>query len=141
MKFGNGSVYLAGPRNRKGKSWRVDAVNKIAKAGLQCTIFIPESVGQLKGGFCRLDKEEKSKWQKFAIASATTVLFWYPPDASEDVGVADLKAWCKSERVFIGRDPENKTQVVEDLMQNDQNVVVVNSLDALVEKMAAWVNR
>jgi len=78
---------------------------------------------------------------RIGIPSKTTVLFWYPPDPSEDVGVADLKAWCKSERVFIGRDLENKTQVIEDLMQNDQNVVVVNSLDSLIERMAAWVNR
>jgi len=63
LKIGKGSIYLSGPRNRRGKSWRVDAINKIANA-VEATLLIPEGANQLKGGFCRVDKEEKNRVAK-----------------------------------------------------------------------------
>lgn len=139
LKFGKGSIYLAGPRNRKGKSWRIEAINKIASAGVEASLFIPESVNQLKGGFCRISKEEKSKWQKFAIASATSIIFWYPKDESEDVGATDLKAWCKSDKVFVGKDPENQSADMLSLLAGDTRVNISGTMDELVERLVNWL--
>ena len=135
MKYGSGSIFLAGPRNRKGKSWRIDAINKIALAGIEATLFIPESVSQLKGGFCRLSKEDKNKWQKFAIASATAIIFWYPKDGSEDVGAADLKAWCRSDKVFVGKDPENENSDMASLLAGNTKANISSSIDELIDRL------
>jgi hypothetical protein len=140
VKVGNGSVYIGGPRNRKGKSWRVDFINKLAEIGITGSLFIPEGPGQLKGGFCRIDKDEKNKWQKFAAASASAIVFWFPSDASDDIGALDLKAWYKSDRVFIGKDPSNTTAIVDEISK-EPNIIISDSLDGVVERVSVWLNR
>jgi len=140
LKIGKGSIYLSGPRNRRGKSWRVDAINKIANA-VEATLLIPEGANQLKGGFCRVDKEEKNRWQKFAIGSAAAIAFWYPKDAVDDLGPIDLEAWANSAKVFIGKDPQNQTPTITKLAETHPHVTISDSLEGLVERLTNWLNR
>lgn len=118
----------------------VDFINKLAETGITGALFIPEGPGQLKGGFCKIDKEEKNKWQKFAAASATAIVFWFPADATEDIGALDLKAWYKSDRVFIGRDPVNQTTIVDEISK-EPKVIISDSIAGLVERVSGWLNR
>lgn len=134
LKFGSGTVFLAGPRNNKGKSWRIDAINKIGASGIECTIFIPEGVGQLKGGFCRISREDQLRWQRFAVSASHHVLFWFPKEEAEDIGAIDIAAWAKSDRILVGKDPENTNEKLSKFEN------ISDSIEELIKKLSIVIN-
>jgi hypothetical protein len=138
LKFGKGSIYLGGPRNRRGRSWRIDVINQLSNA-LDATLLIPETSAQLKGGASR-SSAETDRWQKFAIGSAAAIIFWYPKDAAEDSSVIDIGAWSTTNKVFFGKEPENQTATIITLAESN-NVIISDSLDGLIERLTGYLNR
>lgn len=138
LKFGKGTIYLGGLRNRRGRSWRTDVITKISNS-IDATLLVPETSAQLKGGSSRTSPET-DRWQKFAIGSSTAIIFWFPKNAVDDTGVIDLEPWSSSRKVLIGKDPENNSPSVIKVAENS-NIVIVDSLDGLIDKMLGLLNR
>lgn len=135
--FGLGSVYLAGPRNKTGKSWRQDLIKKIENSGLKLTFFIPEPKAQLRSG--DILPKERFDWQKSAIASASAILFWFPLNEYDAQSLVEFGCWCKSERVFLGGDPCPEIEYLDWLLYNEQKIHATNTLEQLTERFVHWI--
>lgn len=137
--YGLGSVYLAGPRNSKDNSWRLDIISKLENSGTPMTIFIPETKNQLKGGLSKISKDKIFDWQQSAMAISTSILFWFPKDAYDDQSFAEFGHWHKSERIFLGREPGAQIEYLEWLFYKEQSLYPAESLDQIVEMFLHWV--
>lgn len=137
--YGLGSVYLCGPRNPKGKSWRLDLISKLENSGTPMTIFIPETKNQLKGGFNKVDKNKVFDWQRSAMAISTAIIFWYPKGVFDDQSFAEFGLWHKSERIFLGREVGANTEYLEWLLYKEQLLYPADNLDQVTEMFLHWI--
>jgi hypothetical protein len=137
--YGIGSVYLAGPRNPKGKSWRVDLIQKLEESGCPICIFVPESKNQLKGGFSKVHHFDRYQWQHMVISLASTIVFWFPSGCSDAQSYVEFGAWHKAERIFLGQEDRDENDYLDWLMYKKQNINCVNSMDKLIEMVTHWL--
>lgn len=136
--YGLGSVYLAGPRNSYGKSWRLDLISKIEESEIPLTILIPETKNQLKSNnINKIDNE--FNWKTSSMAVATSILFWYPKDFNDYQSFIDFGIWHKSERIFLGREPGSPTEYLEWLFYKEQLLYPADDLDQIVEMFTHWI--
>lgn len=129
---GFGSIYLAGPLNTNGKSWRNDFIKKIEKSGLQVTFLIPENKEKT------LSKEEMFAWQKSAISSASVIVFWFPNGETNIQSLVEFGAWYKSERVFLGGNGPD-VEYLDWAIHSEQKINASNTLDQLAERVVHWL--
>lgn len=137
--YGLGSVYLAGPRNTKGKSWRLDIISKLENSETPISIFIPETKNQLQNGLNKVSKNKMFDWQQSAMAIATSIIFWFPKDVHDDQSFAEFGLWHKSERIFLGRELGAQIEYLEWLFYKEQSLYPAESLDQIVEMFLHWV--
>jgi len=136
--YGMGSVYLAGPRNPKGKSWRVDIIDKIEKATSGVCILIPETEDQLKGGLSNILPNDQFAWQHLAMSVASTILFWFPHGVFNAQSCVEFGAWHKSEKVFLGHEPYG-AEYMDWLLNKEQSLYPAESMDQLVSMAIHWI--
>ena len=137
--YGSGSVYLAGPRNPKGKSWRLDFIKKLEDSGSAICVFVPESKNQLIGGFNKMPDVEKYKWQHLAISLASAIVFWYPAGIADSQSYVEFGSWHKVERIFLGREDPQSTQYLDWLLHHEQKLFPADNLDDLAEMVIHWL--
>jgi hypothetical protein len=137
LHYGLGSVYLAGPKNPKGKSWRLDIISKLESSETPITIFIPETKNQLKSD--KFTKEISFNWQRSAMAIATSIIFWFPKGVYDDQSFAEFGLWHKSERIFLGREPGAQTEYLEWLFYKEQLLYPADNLDQVTEMFLHWI--
>lgn len=135
--YGLGSVYLAGPRNKKGKSWRLDLISKLEKSNIPLAIFVPETEIQLNDNIYQ--KNNLYCWQHSTMAISTSIIFWYPKDIYDDQSFADFGLWHKSERIFLGREPGAQIEYLEWLFYKEQLLYPAETLDQIVEMCLHWI--
>lgn len=137
--YGLGSVYLAGPRNPKGKSWRLDLIKKLEDTQIPICLLIPETKNQLKGGFTKIPETERYQWQYMAMSVATTILFWYPSGCSDAQSYVEFGSWHKAERIFMGREDKNENSYLDWLLHKEQKLFPAEDTDQLVEMVSHWL--
>jgi hypothetical protein len=137
--YGIGSVYLAGPRNPKCKSWRVRFIQKIEQLGSPICLFIPESKNQLSGGSCKIHENNIFHWQHLAMSVASAILFWYPAGITNPQSYVEFGAWHKAERIFLGREDPESTKYLDWLLHKEQRLYPAENADQLVEMVGHWL--
>lgn len=137
--YGLGSVYLAGPRKPKGKSWRLDIIKKFEDTKIPMCLFVPETNNQLKGGFSKAHQFDRFKWQNFAMSVASVLVFWFPADCHDQQSYVEFGAWHKTERVFLGREDGNVNQYLDWLLYKEHKLYPASDMDQLVEMVAHWM--
>lgn len=137
--YGLGSVYLAGPRNPKGKSWRLDVISKLEESGTPMAIFIPETKSQLRGGFNKSPSHVIYDWQRFAMSMASAIIFWYPKDAYDAQSLVEFGLWHKSERIFLGREDPKKNEYLDWVLYKEQMLYPADTIDQVIEMYLHWV--
>ena len=137
--FGLGSMYLAGPRNPKGKSWRLEFIEKVENIGTPVSFFIPETKSQLKGGFNKSYLDDVYDWQHMAISLASIIVFWYPVGVIDTQSYVEFGAWSKSERIFVGRENNHHNQYIDWLLHKEQKLFPAESMDELVDMVIHWL--
>lgn len=139
--LGLGPVYLAGPRNPQGKSWRCELISKIEKSGVSLSYLIPETRAQLEvtGLYRYPNDEEAVKWQQTSMGCATAILFWFPAEAFDPKSLVDFGCWAKCERVFLGGDQSNNLEYLDRVFYSEQKMHAVNTLDQLAERFVHWI--
>ena len=137
--YGLGSVYLAGPRNSKGISWRLNLISKLQNSGTPMTIFIPETKNQLKYGYNNASKDSIFEWQRSTMAIASSIIFWFPKGFQDDQSFAEFRHWHKSETIFLGREIGANTEYLEWLFHKEQHLYPADTLDQISEMFLHWI--
>lgn len=138
--YGMGSIYLGGPRNYKGKSWRLDLIDKIESSVSNVCILIPETQNQLKGGANKMPPQEQFAWQQLAMSVASAILFWFPNGLFNIQSCVEFGAWHKSERVFLGHDGTfYGLEYMDWLLNKEQRLYPAESMDQLVSMAIHWI--
>jgi hypothetical protein len=137
--YGLGSVYLAGPRNQKESSWRLEAMQKLEGAGSPLSFLIPESRHQLKGGFNKTPLPERYKWQHLGMSVATCILWWFPADVIDAQSYVEFGAWSKAERNFLGREKAEGNEYLDWLLHKDHLLYPAENMDQLVQMVIHWI--
>lgn len=137
--YGCGSIFLAGPRNKKGKSWRQAFIKKVEDSKMPVALLIPETHNQLKGGFNKVKTEDQFKWQHLAMSVASAIAFWYPAGVSSAQSYVEFGMWHKYERIFLGREKESDTKYLEWLLHKEQLLYPAEDMDQLVEMVLHWI--
>jgi len=135
--YGIGSIYIAGPRHPKGKSWRLDAIKKIENTKSPTCILIPETKDQLITGNCNRSLIKQFEWQRLAMSVASAIIFWYPDGLCNSQSYAEFGAWHKVERIFLGR--ERPDEYLDWLLLTEQKLYPAENLDQLVEMVIHWL--
>jgi len=138
-KYGLGSIYLAGPKNEKGKSWRSQMIKKIESEGVPVTIFIPETRTQLKGSKIKMDKTLQFSWKHTAISLASTIVFWYPSGNLDHQSYVEFGVWSRAERIFYGREDEAQNEYLDWLLYKQQLLYPAETMDQVVEMVIHWL--
>lgn len=137
--YGIGSVYLAGPRNPNGESWRINLIKKLEAQGSPISILIPETKNQLKNGSHQLHPMKVYEWQHLAMSVASCILFWYPSGVVDVQSYVEFGAWHKSERIFLGRENRNDNQYLDWLLHREQKLYPADDMDQLVQMAIHWI--
>lgn len=141
---GLGCIYLAGPRNKDGTSWRFDLIKKIEDLGLKVPFLIPEPSKNSQLANCPdvsniITASKCFKWQHSAMAMATAIAFWFPKDATPSPdSFVQFGMWCKSERVFLGIEDTNYNYM-DWLFHSEQKMTTSPTLDQLAERIVHWI--
>jgi len=139
LVYGIGSVYLGGPRNTKGKSWRLDFIKGFERAKADCVLFIPETYNQLKGGFNKNPAQDRYQWEHMTISVASVILFWYPADVIDVQSSAQFGSWYKSERTFCGTENPDHEQYIHWLYKKQHKMYPCGSPDELIDMVVRWM--
>lgn len=141
--YGIGSMYLAGPRNPKGHSWRLDLINKLEEQKSPISILVPETKAQLNGGESKLHSMKIYEWQHLAMSVASCILFWYPAGVVDAQSYVEFGAWHKSERIFLGREKVGQmigpNQYLDWLLHKEQKLYPAEDMDQLVQMAIHWI--
>jgi hypothetical protein len=139
LNFGLGSIYLAGPRNNLGKSWRSDFCNKIERLGVDVSIVSPEPRNYFET-FEETITPDMYLWRKKAIACATTIVFWWPKNTIDIISGIEFGSWYKEERVFVGcEELNNNSSYIDWLYHKEHLMHPAHSINELVENVVKWL--
>lgn len=137
--FGLGSIYLAGPRNHIGHSWRSDFFNKIERLGVDVTIVSPEP-SIYYDTFAETITPEMYLWRKKAIACVTTIVFWWPKNTIDMISGVEFGNWYKEERVFVGCEEITASSSYIDWVYYKEHLMHPSkSINDLVENVVKWL--
>jgi hypothetical protein len=133
------SIFLAGPTPRAAnvKSWRPEAITKLAELGFLGEVFIPEASDW--GPHDQYDAQVHWEWE--ALKQASVIVFWVPreietmPAFTTNVEFGD---WVKSGKVILGAPSDAPKMNYLRMLANKYNVPCFDTLD---ETLSAAVER
>ena len=88
--------------------------------------------------------EAQIRWEFRHLRRATARLFWFPPQTLCPIALYELGAWAaRPGTLFVGTDPAyaRRTDVILQLRLARPEVVVTDSMDALVRQVRQWTCR
>jgi hypothetical protein len=129
--YGLGSIYLAGPT----KSWKFDFIKKVEKEIHNAAFLIPETENKKQ-----LSDDEIFSWKKDAISVASIIVFWFPKNNISDIdSYVEFGYWCKSERVFYGREDNLSNKYLDWIFNKEQSLYPAETLDQLADMVIHWL--
>lgn len=129
------AISLCGPtpRNKKTKSWRIDAINILNNLNFDGIVYIPEPKNDINVFKC---KEEQMMWERNCYLNSDIILFWVPRKFPNMLGLTtnvEFGYWLKSRKCIYGR-PKNsyRTNYLDWLYKLEYNKVPFDTLDELL---------
>lgn len=103
---GDKSIFLAGPtpRNINVETWRNEAIEILRKLGFTGIVYVPEKEFDNR----TFDYDNQVWWEREALNSATTIVFWIPRNVETMPGYTtnvEFGYWLSknSDKVIYGR--------------------------------------
>lgn len=135
FEYGIGSIYLAGPRNNSGPSWRTYFIDYIENLELHTTLIIPETKQNLHNHV--KDVNCSKNWKEDCLQFSTAIAFWIPSKQITKEDLTELSLFVNKDKTFFGY-PEINSDL-DKYIPDNRKCYCNNSLDKLINDVVKWI--